>query len=157
MIQNGIRVRLRGDCRQTRFLGELSLGIRDMQQVPKRERQDMAPEGEKRIELHMHSNMSAMDATGRRGPIWWRKPPNGATRRWRLPITALRRRFRRRFGAAKKNNIKFIPGVEGYLCDIIPIVKDADMRAMSETLVVLDFETTGLSSTADRIIEIGAG
>ncbi|NCB06038.1 MAG: PHP domain-containing protein, partial [Clostridia bacterium] len=60
------------------------------------------------------------------------------------------------FGAAKKNNIKFIPGVEGYLCDLIPIVTDAVDRPLSAPMVVLDFETTGLSATVDRIIEIGA-
>jgi len=155
MIQNGIRVRLRGDCRQDAFLGELSLGIRDMQQMPKRERQDLAPEGDKRIELHMHSNMSAMDATADAADLV------AQAAKWGHPAVAITdhgvtQAFPAAFGAAKKSNIKFIPGVEGYLCDIIPVVKDADTRVFREPLVVLDFETTGLSSTADRIIEIGA-
>jgi DNA polymerase-3 subunit alpha (Gram-positive type) len=62
-IVPGVRVRLRGDCRQDTYLNDLSIGVRDMQQLPKRERVDLAPEGHRRVELHMHSTMSAMDAT----------------------------------------------------------------------------------------------
>ncbi|MDD3412275.1 MAG: PolC-type DNA polymerase III, partial [Eubacteriales bacterium] len=56
----------------------------------------------------------------------------------------------------KKNSIKLIPGVEGYLVDLVPIVKDPDDRLLEQPIVVLDFETTGLSTAADRIIEVGA-
>ena len=155
MIQNGIRVRLRGDCRQDAFLGELSVSVRDMQQMPKRERMDLAPEGDRRIELHMHSNMSAMDATADAADLV------AQAAKWGHPAVAITdhgvtQAFPAAFGAAKKNNIKLIPGVEGYLCDIISIVRDADDRPLSDPIVVLDFETTGLSSAVDRIIEIGA-
>ena len=34
-IKNGMRVRLRGDCRMDPFLNELSVSVRDMQQMPK--------------------------------------------------------------------------------------------------------------------------
>ena len=34
LIKNGARVRLRGECRQDAFLGELSISVRDMQTVP---------------------------------------------------------------------------------------------------------------------------
>ena len=34
-IKNGIKVRLRGECRMDPFLGELSIGVRDMQKMPK--------------------------------------------------------------------------------------------------------------------------
>ncbi|MEA4999389.1 MAG: PolC-type DNA polymerase III [Candidatus Limiplasma sp.] len=155
LIKNGTRVRLRGDCRQDAFLGELSIGVRDMQQMPKRERRDLAPENEKRIELHMHSNMSAMDATADAADLIAQAAKWGHSA---VAITdhGVTQAFPAAFGAAKKHGIKFIPGVEGYLCDIIPIIRDADSRPIRQTMVVLDFETTGLSATADRIIEIGA-
>ena len=38
----------------------------------------------------------------------------------------------------------------------MPLVKNVDARPINDTIVVLDFETTGLSPVADRIIEIGA-
>lgn len=155
LIKNGARVRLRGECRQDAFLGELSIGVRDMQIAPKHERQDLAPEGDKRIELHMHSNMSAMDATCDAAELIAQAKKWGHTA---AAITdhGVTQAFPAAFGAAKKHGIKFIPGVEGYLCDVIPVVRDADGRDMSAPIVVLDFETTGLSPTADRIIEIGA-
>ena len=152
-IKNGMRVRLRGDCRMDPFLGELSVGVRDMQQMPKRERLDSAEE--KRIELHMHTTMSTMDATAEAGSLI------AQAAKWGHPAVAITdhggaQAFPAAFGAAKKNNIKLIPGVEGYLCDLVPIVRDADDRPLSGPIVVLDFETTGLSHALDRIIEVGA-
>ncbi|MEG2950059.1 MAG: PolC-type DNA polymerase III [Clostridia bacterium] len=152
-IVNGMRVRLRGDCRSDPFLGELSVSVRDMQQMPVRERHDLADE--KRIELHMHTNMSTMDATAEAGSLI------AQAAKWGHPAVAITdhgsaQAFPAAFGAAKKNNIKLIPGIEGYLCDLVPIVKDADDHPLNSAIVVLDFETTGLSAAMDRIIEVGA-
>ncbi|MDD6041366.1 MAG: PolC-type DNA polymerase III [Clostridia bacterium] len=152
-IQNGMRLRLRGDCRMDTFLGELSVGVRDMQEMPKIERRDTCPE--KRIELHMHTNMSTMDGMTDAGLLVKQAA------KWGHPAVAITdhgasQAFPAAFGAAKKNDIKLIPGVEGYLCDLVPIVKNADSRPLDTPIVVLDFETTGLSHAVDRIIEIGA-
>ncbi len=152
-IQNGMRVRLRGDCRMDPFLGELSVGVRDMQQMPKPERLDTA--AEKRIELHMHTNMSTMDATAEAGALI------AQAAKWGHPAVAITdhgaaQAFPAAFGAAKKHGVKLIPGVEGYLCDLAPIVRDAAGQPLDGPIVVLDFETTGLSHAVDRIIEVGA-
>ena len=53
------------DSEKGKQLRELSVGVRDMQQMPKIERMDTA--AEKRIELHMHTTMSTMDATADAG------------------------------------------------------------------------------------------
>jgi len=152
-IKNGMRVRLRGDCRMDTFLGELSVGVRDMQEMPKTERKDTAEE--KRIELHMHTNMSTMDGMTDAGSLIKQAAKWGHSA---VAITdhGAAQAFPAAFGAAKKNDIKLIPGVEGYLCDLVPIVKGADSRSIHTPIVVLDFETTGLSRSMDRIIEVGA-
>ena len=152
-IKNGIRVRLRGECRVDPYLGELSISVRDMQELAQKEREDTA--AEKRIELHMHTNMSAMDATADAGTLI------AQAAKWGHPAVAITdhgvaQSFPAAFFAAKKNGIKLIPGVEGYLCDMVPIVRDADNRPFTDPIVVLDFETTGLSAAVDRIIEVGA-
>jgi len=154
-IVRGARVRLRGECKMDSWLDELSVNVRDLQLMPVEERKDDAPEGKKRVELHMHTNMSAMDATADVGALVKQAA------RWGHPAVAVTdhgvtQAFPAAFAAAKKNGIKLIPGLEGYLCDSVPLVKNADGRTLSEPIVVLDFETTGLSPVADRIIEIGA-
>jgi exonuclease, DNA polymerase III, epsilon subunit family len=59
--------------------------------------------------------------------------------------------------AGKKNNIKILYGVEGYLVeDNVPIIKNPNDEELSQTFVVFDLETTGFSNTNDKITEIGA-
>ena len=122
-----------------RCFGELSVGVRDMQQLPLVEREDTAPE--KRIELHMHSNMSAMDATADAAQLI------AQAAKWGHPAVALTdhgvaQAFPAAFAAAKKHKIKLIPGVEGYLADLVPIMENAPDAPLSSPIVVLDFETT---------------
>ncbi len=154
LLKNGMRLRVRGECRQDSFLGELCVSVRDAQEYPIQKRQDTAEE--KRIELHMHSSMSAMDATSDAGDLVARAAA------WGHPAVAITdhgvlQAFPAAFGAAKKTGIKLIPGVEGYLCDLASIVTQPDDRLLADTtFVVFDVETTGLSSARDRIIEIGA-
>ena len=59
--------------------------------------------------------------------------------------------------AAKRNKIKVIYGVEGYLVDDgVPIVLNDKGQSLDDDFVVFDIETTGFSSENDKIIEIGA-
>jgi len=154
-LKKGIRVKVRGECKMDSFLNELSVNARDIQAVPAEERKDTAPEGKKRVELHMHTNMSAMDATAEAATLVKQAA------KWGHPAVAITdhgvsQAYPAAFAAAKKNGIKIIPGLEGYLCDQVPLVKNADGRGLFDPIIVLDFETTGLSPVADRIIEIGA-
>ena len=154
-IVRGACVRLRGECKMDSYLDEISVNIRDLQIMPTVQRQDTAPEGKKRVELHLHTTMSAMDATGDvteliKQAAKWGHPAIAVTDH------GVTQAYPAAFSAAKKNGIKLIPGMEGYLCDSIPLVKNVDARPIDDAIVVLDFETTGLSPVADRIIEIGA-
>ncbi|HRX07831.1 MAG TPA: PolC-type DNA polymerase III [Candidatus Limiplasma sp.] len=154
-ITHGARLRLRGECKMDSFLDEISINIRDMQLLPTETRKDLAPEGQKRVELHLHTLMSAMDATADAADLV------AQAAKWGHPAIAITdhgvtQAYPAAFSAAKKHGIKLIPGLEGYLCDSMPLVRNVDARPINDTIVVLDFETTGLSPVADRIIEIGA-
>ena len=48
---------------------DLVMNAQDLMEVAHAPRKDYAPEGEKRVELHMHSNMSTMDATNKVGDL----------------------------------------------------------------------------------------
>lgn len=59
-IKVGMNVKVRGECLYDNFAHELSISVRDVVPMERVEREDTAEE--KRVELHMHTNMSTMDA-----------------------------------------------------------------------------------------------
>ena len=59
-IRENMNVKIRGECQYDSYARELAVMVRDMVEMEKEERQDTAEE--KRVELHMHTNMSTMDA-----------------------------------------------------------------------------------------------
>ena len=151
-IREGMNVKLRGECMYDSYAHELSVSIRDMVEMEKESRQDLADE--KRVELHMHTNMSSMDALT---PV---EKLIGRAAEWGHPAVAVTdhgvlQSFPAAFRAAK-GKIKLIPGCEGYLIDEREIVEDADERPYNGPIVVLDFESTGLNTANARIIEVGA-
>ena len=152
-FKEGMCLKVQGECMYDNFARELSISIRAAQPMPKAERKDTADE--KRIELHLHTNMSSMDALADVNDLIKRAA------KWGHPAIAVTdhgvlQAFPAAFFAAKKNNIKLIPGCEAYLSDEAAIVTNDDDRPISDPIVVLDFETTGLDPVNDRIIEIGA-
>lgn len=152
-IKVGLNVKVRGECMYDNFAHELSISIRDMVPMERIRREDTAEE--KRIELHMHTNMSTMDALTPAGDLIKRAIE------WGHPAVAITdhgvvQAFPAAFNAVKKQPIKLIPGCEGYLIDETQVVTDEDDRSIDDTIVVLDFESTGLDTLKDRVIEIGA-
>ena len=151
-IREGMNVKIRGECQYDTFSRELAVMVRDMVEMEKEERQDTAEE--KRVELHMHTNMSTMDAL---------TPVENLIARavqWGHPAVAVTdhgvlQSFPAAFRAAK-GKIKLIPGCEGYLIDERDIVERPGETAYDGPIVVLDFESTGLNTSSARIIEIGA-
>jgi len=151
-IKEGMAVIVRGECQWDNYSHELSIMIRDLMETEKETREDTADE--KRVELHMHTNMSTMDALTPaekliERAIAWGHPAVAVTDHGVLQS------FPAAFRAAK-GKIKLIPGCEGYLIDERPIVERADDRNLDSPIVVLDFESTGLNTARARIIEIGA-
>lgn len=152
-FEAGMHVKVQGECMYDNFARELTISLRAAQLMPKEERHDTAPE--KRIELHMHTNMSNMDALADAADLIKRAA------KWGHPAVAITdhgvvQAFPTAFAAAKKHNIKLIPGCEAYLTEEAEIVVNGDERPIEAPIVVLDFETTGLDARNDRVIEIGA-
>ena len=157
-LREGMWLRLRGRVEYDRFMNppELVLVPSDGVEIdPPPERTDDAPE--KRVEFHLHTTMSTMDAVAsaedyiRTAAAWGHEA---------IAITdhANVQAFPEAYKAAKKYGIKLIYGMEANVVDDgVPIVVNAEDRDLQQTdYVVFDIETTGLSVTQNRIIEIAA-
>ncbi len=153
MIKVGEGLKLRGQCQHDRFENELVMRPDDVMQYRLPKREDEEPE--KRVELHAHTQMSALDGIMsptdliNRAADWGHKA---------VAITdhGVLQAFPEAFSAAAKRKIKLIPGIEVNMIDEDDVIRFADDRPADGPIVVLDFETTGLNPLNDRIIEIGA-
>lgn len=156
-MKKGMWVRARGSIQNDTYIRDLVMMAQDIMQISVTLRQDQAPEGERRIELHAHTKMSQMDSVSSASDIieqaakWGHKAVA-------ITDTANVQAFPEAFNAGKKNGIKVLFGMEANLVDDgVPIAYEATHRHLaSETYIVFDVETTGLSSAYDTIIELAA-
>ena len=113
-------------------------------------------DGQKRVELHLHTNMSMMDAT---------MTPSQAVataHRWGHAAVAVTdhgtvQGFPEAMKMSEKLGMKVIYGMEGYLVDdAAKAIFGEDDTSFEDEFVVFDIETTGLSAMTCKITEIGA-
>ncbi len=156
-LDEGDWVKVRGSVQEDNYSHELTLNALDINPIKKAMRQDTAPEGKKRIELHLHTTMSQMDATNGIEDFAKRASQWGQTA---LAITdhAGVQGFPAAFHAAEKYKLKMIYGVEINLVDdgMAITFNDAHTPLKDATYVVFDIETTGLSAIYDKVIELSA-
>ena len=111
----------------------------------------------KRVELHLHSNMSTMDGISHMMEYAKYAKALGHTA---MAITdhAVVQGYPDAQEAGKKTGIKMLYGVEFYMVDddLKYIKNPSPVELNRAKYVVLDLETTGLNCYYDRIIEFGA-
>ena len=154
-IANGMWLRVSGRMELSFDGKDMQLNPQDIMQIEHEERKDTAEE--KRVELHLHTRMSNMDAL---------TDTAAAVKRaikWGMPAIAITDH-----GVAQsfpdawhtgEGKIKILYGCEGYFLnnidDRIAVhgVQDGDF---SSEICCFDIETTGLKVASDAITEIGA-
>ncbi|MDF2607671.1 MAG: polC [Bacillales bacterium] len=156
-ITKGMWVKARGSVQFDTFVRELVLIANDLRAINGPTREDLYPEGEKRVELHVHTQMSQMDGISSASKYIEQAKKWGHTA---IAITdhSVAQSFPEAYSAGKKNGIKIIYGVEGNLVDdqVNIAYEESERNLIEETYVVFDIETTGLSAVYNSIIEIAA-
>lgn len=153
-VKKGLYCKVRGEAVYDTYAREIVIMGRDIVKMKKIDRMDGSTE--KRVELHLHTNMSTMDAIPSASKIIERAA------KWGHKAVAITdhgvvQSFPEAQIAAKKHGVKVVYGVEGYLVDNgVPMVLNEKGDSLDDTYVAFDLETTGFSSKNDKIIEIGA-
>lgn len=151
-------VKLLGNAGYSSFSGEVEIianTILEAEAIKKAARMDTAEV--KRVELHMHTQMSQMDGVTsatdliKRAMSWGMKS---------IAITdhGVVQSFPEAHKLLGRNNpdMKVIYGVEAYLApDRKPSVTNSMGQSIDTTYCVLDLETTGFSAVTEKITEIG--
>ncbi|REJ16701.1 MAG: PolC-type DNA polymerase III, partial [Paenibacillaceae bacterium] len=156
LLKDGIWIRARGRVEYDKFMAEPELVMmpNDLHEVPAPpERMDTAEQ--KRVEFHLHTTMSQMDAV---------TPVDAYIKtaaKWGHPAIAISDHanvhcYPEAFKAAKKHNMKVIFGVEANVVDdqVEIVLNPREEPLASAEYVVFDIETTGLSILNSKIIEL---
>ncbi len=154
-LKDGVAVAVLGSVRNDKFDNELTVSPSAVMLIKRIKRMDNAPE--KRVELHLHTQMSAMDAL---------IPPDVAVKTahaWGHPAVAITdhgnvQGYQEAMLVADKTGMKVIYGMEAYFVDDTAkaVYGNDDASFADDEFVVFDIETTGFSFQNDRITEIGA-
>lgn len=153
-IKPGKSIAVTGDVSYDKYEEDYVINARTICTAKKIQIQDNA--SKKRVELHLHTTMSAMDATNDISDYVKRAAE------WGHSAVALTdhgslQAYPSAQAAAKDCSVKLIYGVEGYLIDDkVQMFKSTLDTKLDDTFIVFDIETTGLSALEHRITEIGA-
>jgi len=166
-IKIGSVLRVQGLLMVNKYDGETVLRPNNIMPGSMTKRTDKA-EGEKRVELHLHTSMSNMDALTsteaaiRQAAAWGHRAiaitDHGCVQSFTEALHTIEGKKPPKV-AGTDETIKILYGCEGYYVndvdDVVAVFGEAD-GDLSGEYVAFDLETTGLSMRNDHIIEIGA-
>lgn len=148
-------INVKGRAQYDEYAGEINIMASNIcAGTPPEQKKDNS--AEKRVELHLHTQMSMMDGINsakdyiERAAFWGHKA---------IAITdhGVVQAYPEAMEAAKKYGVKVLYGVEAYLVDDLgAVVQSGKGQSLLDEYVVFDLETTGLNKETDKIIEIGA-
>lgn len=158
-LKKGQTILVYGEICDDKYERDIVMRPKNINTISKYKIVDNAPK--KRVELHLHTNMSAMD-----GMTPAEKLIEKANE-WGHPAVAITdhgvaQAYPEAMNTVKAinkdgGNFKVIYGVEAYFVnDMLPIVTGDDNRNFDDEYICFDLETTGFNAKSDKIIEIGA-
>ena len=153
-LKAGVYVTIRGKAQYNDYAKEVVVMANAVCYGEKPEER-MDNSEKKRVELHLHTQMSQMDAVSSAGALIDRAAAWGHTA---IAITdhGVVQSYPDALKASGNNEkIKVIYGVEGYLVDDSARITE-NVTENNNRFVVFDIETTGLDKNNEEITEIGA-
>lgn len=167
-VKIGDVYRVRGAVDTDKFSGQKMIVVHFLDRLPPKPMRD-DPEEEKRVELHLHTNMSTMDAipsfeayydlARHMGMKAIAITDHGVVQNFPAAQGARSRHIKQiKAKGLDEQPLKVIYGSELYMFDLEQtyILNPSELPLKSGRYCVFDTETTGLSARYDRIIEIGA-
>ena len=167
-VKVGSVLKVQGRLELNRYDNELVLKPFSMMPGTMEKRKDKA-EGMKRVELHLHTTMSNMDALTstdaaiKQAAAWGHRAiaitDHGCCQSFTDALHTVESWKGPPKVAGTDDTIKILYGCEGYYVNDVDdriVVHGMQDMTFDQEFVAFDLETTGLSSRTDRIIEIGA-
>lgn len=158
-LKKGQTILVYGEICDDKYERDIVMRPKNINTISKYKIVDNAPK--KRVELHLHTNMSAMDGMTPAAKLIEKANEWGHAA---VAITdhGVAQAYPEAMNTVKAinkdgGNFKMIYGVEAYFVnDMLPIVTGDDNRNFDDEYICFDLETTGFNAKSDKIIEIGA-
>lgn len=156
-IKPGVWARMQGYAADDQYQHDVVFNIRNLELIEHKGREEKYEGEEKRVELHLHTNMSQLDATSTASDFIKTAKKFGQKA---IAITdhADVQAFPEAYHTGASEKMKILYGYEANMIDdhALLVLNPTEMDYRDREYVIFDVETTGLSSVYDTIIEIGA-
>lgn len=156
-IKPGTWVKMQGSASNDQWTHDVVFNVTSFETIEHVGRQEKYKGDKKRVELHLHTNMSQLDGTNSATDL-----VNTAKKFGQSAVAITDhgdvQAFPEAYNAGKSAGIRILYGLEANMIDDHAelVINPASMTYEDKEFTIFDVETTGLSSVYDTIIEIGA-